>query len=59
MDDKTRQRIAQRAYELFLARGGYHGYHMEDWVKAEQEIAGKSGKAAAPKAPAVKKSPKR
>jgi hypothetical protein len=40
MDDSTRQKIEKRAYELFLARNGVHGYHLEDWVKAEREIAG-------------------
>jgi hypothetical protein len=34
-----REMIEQRAYELFLKRGGVHGYHMEDWYQAEQEIA--------------------
>jgi len=34
-----REMIEQRAYELFLKRGGVHGYHMEDWLQAEKEIA--------------------
>lgn len=38
MDHAARQKIEQRAYELFVARGGVHGYHLEDWVKAEKEI---------------------
>lgn len=33
------ERIAKRAYELFLARGGLHGYHIQDWAQAEKEIA--------------------
>ena len=37
---EQKQEIAQRAYELFLARGGQHGYHMKDWLKAEAEFAG-------------------
>ena len=36
----VRKMIEQRAYELFLKRGGIHGYHMEDWLRAEKEIAG-------------------
>lgn len=28
-------RIAQRAYELYQARGGSHGSDLEDWLKAE------------------------
>ena len=30
--------IGKRAYELFLKRGGAHGYHMTDWLQAEKEI---------------------
>lgn len=32
------QRIRQRAYELYLQRGGDTGYEMDDWLQAEQEI---------------------
>ena len=34
----TTEQIAARAYELFLARGGEHGHHDEDWFQAEQEL---------------------
>jgi hypothetical protein len=34
----TPEQIAQRAYELFLARGGIHGRHEEDWQQAEREL---------------------
>jgi hypothetical protein len=27
--------VAQRAYELYLERGGSHGSDVEDWLKAE------------------------
>ena len=27
------------AYQGFLARGGEHGYELEDWVQAESEFA--------------------
>ena len=33
-----RERIAMRAYELYLSRGGSAGGEMEDWLKAEQEL---------------------
>lgn len=31
-------RVAQRAYELYLARGGSHGSDWEDWLAAEREL---------------------
>jgi hypothetical protein len=31
--------IAQRAYERFMARGMTHGYDVEDWLAAEQELS--------------------
>jgi len=34
------ERIAARAYELYLARGGAHGSDWEDWLTAERELAG-------------------
>ncbi|MGH9409481.1 MAG: DUF2934 domain-containing protein [Vicinamibacterales bacterium] len=37
-----RDRIAQRAYELYLARGGTHGSDWEDWLIAEREVLGGS-----------------
>jgi hypothetical protein len=30
--------IAQRAYELFMARGGAHGNDLDDWLIAESEL---------------------
>ncbi len=36
--ESLQERIAKRAYELFLARGGQHGYHIQDWDQAEKEI---------------------
>jgi hypothetical protein len=33
-----RDRIAQRAYELYLARGGSEGHADEDWLIAEREL---------------------
>lgn len=40
-----RDRIAQRAYELYLARGGADGGDFDDWLAAEREIAAGHGNA--------------
>lgn len=40
--DTDRDRIAARAYELYLARGGTHGMDMDDWLNAEREVRGDS-----------------
>ncbi len=34
----VQKRIALRAYELYLQRGGLDGHAEEDWFRAEQEI---------------------
>ena len=65
MDEMTKKKIEQRAYELFVKRGGVHGYHFEDWLRAEREITALSSlrmtPAETPKttpvAPVKKKSP--
>ena len=36
-----RDAIARRAYEIFQARGGQHGYEIEDWLQAERELTGR------------------
>ena len=36
----TDDAIAQRAYELYQARGGTHGADMDDWLQAERELRG-------------------
>jgi hypothetical protein len=33
-----RDRVAQRAYELYLSRGGADGRDQDDWFVAEQEV---------------------
>lgn len=38
-----RDRIAMRAYELYLARGGSDGGDFDDWLAAEREIVGGHG----------------
>lgn len=54
MQDAIKGKIEKRAYELFLKRGGVHGYAMEDWTRAEKEIASemKGGKKVETKPPA-------
>ncbi|PYS04296.1 MAG: DUF2934 domain-containing protein [Acidobacteria bacterium] len=34
----TEDVIAQRAYALYLARGGKDGHDVEDWLQAEREL---------------------
>ena len=34
----TPQQIEQRAYELYLERGGEHGHDRADWLAAENEL---------------------
>jgi len=41
----TFDRIARRAYELYLARGDGH-YDAEDWSRAERELRGNDDRAA-------------
>lgn len=33
-------RVAMRAYELYLARGGADGGDFDDWLAAERELSG-------------------
>lgn len=33
-------RIRERAYELYLKRGGAHGHDLADWLSAERELSG-------------------
>ena len=37
-DEKLRERIQQRAYELYQARGATPGHALEDWTMAEADI---------------------
>ncbi len=32
--------VKQRAFELYISRGGIHGNDREDWFLAEQEVLG-------------------
>ena len=33
-----REKLASRAYELYLERGGADGMDMDDWLEAEREL---------------------
>jgi len=33
--------IRRRAYDRYLARGGNHGLHFDDWLEAEKELRSK------------------
>ncbi|MBI3665943.1 MAG: DUF2934 domain-containing protein [Acidobacteria bacterium] len=37
--EEQRRQIAERAYHLFIERGGQHGYELDDWLRAEAELA--------------------
>jgi hypothetical protein len=34
----TTEEIAERAYEIFVARGGQPGHELDDWLQAESEL---------------------
>ena len=36
--DSRMNRIAARAHEIYVTRGGEHGKALEDWLQAEREI---------------------
>ncbi len=38
----SRDAIAHRAYELYVARGRVSGHELEDWIQAEFELSGKA-----------------
>jgi hypothetical protein len=31
--------VAQRAYEIYLQRGGEHGQDVDDWLQAERDLS--------------------
>jgi hypothetical protein len=41
-DIPSEAKIQERAYELFLLRGGEDGHDVEDWLAAEQELHAES-----------------
>ena len=38
LSSPTTEQIQQRAYELYIARGGDEGNDIEDWLQAEREL---------------------
>jgi len=38
--EERQEKIRQRAYELYEARGREEGHDFDDWLKAEAEIEG-------------------
>jgi Protein of unknown function (DUF2934) len=38
----TKDDVARRAYELFLARGGTEGHDVQDWLEAERQLVAES-----------------
>ncbi len=38
----THQEIAHLAHHFWKERGGHHGSHDQDWLRAEQELRGKA-----------------
>ena len=40
--ERSRDGIARRAYEIYVQRGGQNGHDVEDWLKAEKEISAKA-----------------
>ena len=44
----TEDRIAARAYELYVARGREDGYDVADWLQAEAELLAQTAETASP-----------
>ncbi|NOS79871.1 MAG: DUF2934 domain-containing protein [Nitrospira sp.] len=40
---KTQDRIARRAYELYVQRGRQEGKALEDWLQAERQLVSAAG----------------
>ncbi len=38
VEGPSREKIAQRAYEFYLERGGADGSEQEDWLRAERDL---------------------
>ncbi len=43
LKEPTDEQIRERAYELYLQRGGAPGLDVDDWLAAEQELTALSG----------------
>ena len=46
-EENREEEIRRRAYELYEERGHEDGHDVEDWLRAEAEITGRSERAAA------------
>jgi hypothetical protein len=46
--EEMRDQIAQRAYQLYVARGRVEGYDVQDWLQAEDELLTEMGYADEP-----------
>jgi len=46
--EQMRDQIAQRAYQLYEARGRVKGYDVQDWLQAEDELLTEMGYAVEP-----------
>jgi Protein of unknown function (DUF2934) len=51
----THEQIEQRAYEIYLERGGEDGQALEDWLIAEEELSKPQAAAVADFAPPKKR----
>ena len=53
----TSEQIAQRAHEIYMARGGGSGQDFDDWLQAERELKAEGARkaAATPRKPAATK----
>jgi hypothetical protein len=38
----SREEIAMLAHRFWIERGGQHGSHVDDWIRAERELLGKA-----------------
>lgn len=38
----SHESVAELAHRFWAERGGTHGYHEDDWFRAEQELRGKA-----------------
>lgn len=41
-ESALRERITQRAYELYELRGREDGFDLQDWLQAEREVLGQT-----------------
>ena len=51
IEESLRQRIEQRAYEIWENEGGPHGRDVDHWLRAEAEITGSATTPTTPSKP--------